>query len=165
MTAVICSFLSNFVIQKNKRLWQSIILQKKRVYQISQQENGFIQFTPQQDNAGLIIHSAGGIEAFLARCLEDPRSLEEISQDTALIVRMVRRNGMLDQEIHRSSSKPSAQQIEEAYLELIQQGVIEVNTRNLLTVMRHLNSVNWGSWELPSMDQSYQARQYFKFRK
>ena len=67
---------------------------------------------------------------------------------------------MLDQGFQRGASKPSAQQFEESYHELVQQGVIEVNTRNLLTVMRHLNSVNWGTWELPSMDQSYQARQH-----
>ncbi len=38
--------------------------------------------------------------------------------------------------------------------------VVETNRENLKTVMKYLNTLNWGVWQLPKMSIGYSAHQY-----
>lgn len=44
--------------------------------------------------------------------------------------------------------------------ELLSMSVIPVTTENLSLIINHLNTKNWGSWDLPKMSIGYAAHQY-----
>ena len=54
---------------------------KKNVYQITQREDGYVVFTPECENAGMMIFQRGGIENFLAACVDDERDYDEFVSD------------------------------------------------------------------------------------
>lgn len=132
----------------------------KKVFQVSQNEDGTLSFYPNEMNFRLLIHQAGGVEQFLTKCQESELSYDEFSaQYRAQLKKAREAQGNKDAERYEREYNESAAE----YATLVDQyngKPIDCTAENLRVVMRYLNARNWGSWELPAMTQSYTANQY-----
>ena len=134
-------------------------LTKKRVYQITQREDGYVVFTPECENAGCLIACHGGIENFLAACVDDEREYEEFVQDLQTL-RKLRNEAKALARMENAALQKN--RVEENYNKLLKDcdGVIPVTVENLTIVMKYLSYQNCGTWKLPRMSQGYSAHQY-----
>ncbi|MDY4406038.1 MAG: hypothetical protein SPE55_03100 [Sodaliphilus sp.] len=107
------------------------------------------------ENAGSFIVSQGGIEAILAKCVEVTE--EQFAED--------RKQLLLRHEQARQHSLGVAiakrKRHEEEYNAVFNGGgVVETTVENIRTLLRYLNDINWGVWQLPSMTIGYSCNQY-----
>lgn len=107
-------------------------------------------------NAGMMINQAGGIEALLASCEEvdniDGMLAELNSQKKAIRERANRERVRQAQEI--------ADRAKVEYEKTFSGEVTETNVENIGVLLRYLNTINWGIWELPKMTVGYKCAQY-----
>lgn len=111
------------------------------------------------DNAGLLIHSMGGIDKVLARCkdymLEEWKTKLKTEQEKIKADRKAARENLLNRRFKYQ------EQHEADYKALLEKNeVIETTVENIGIVLRYLNDCNWGSWELPQMTIGYSCSQY-----
>lgn len=111
------------------------------------------------DNAGLLIHSMGGIDKVLARCkdymLEEWETKLKTEQEKLKADRKAARENLLNRRFKYQA------QHEADYKALLEKNeVIETTVENIGIVLRYLNDCNWGSWELPKMTIGYSCSQY-----
>lgn len=105
-------------------------------------------------NAGSFIVSQGGIDAILAKCKEvtDEQFAEE------------RKQMLLCQEQAKKRSQELAlenrKRHEEEYNAVFNGGIAETTVENIRILLRYLNDINWGVWQLPSMTIGYNCNQY-----
>lgn len=105
-------------------------------------------------NAGLFIVSQGGINAILAKCKEV--SDEDFAKDRKQL-RLRHEQAMLrSQEIAIANHKRN----EEEYHAVFNGDTVETTVENIRTLLRYLNGINWGVWQLPSMTIGYSCHQY-----
>ena len=141
---------------------------KKQVYLITCNEDGSLSFLPHTANAGLIISSRGGIQGFLASCIEDERPFDVVSLDYATKKKM----------LATASASQKAQQsdiakmrIASAYNCMLQRYgmsidkmnkkiVIDATVENIYLLMRYLRTIPMSRWSLPTMSQSYSCSMY-----
>lgn len=133
---------------------------KKNVYQITKNDDGTVTFYPEDKNAGMIIMQRGGVQGFLSACIEDERDYEAFCQDFQRIKEA--------KEEHRSyirnqNAKVKAEAAKRYYLAMLEKyegKAIDTTAENLRILMRYLQTINWGVWELPRLTQGYSANQY-----
>ena len=132
---------------------------KKNVYQITQRGDGSLVFTPECENAGMMISQRGGIENFLAACVDDERDYDEFVSDK-LTLRKLRNEAKALSRMENAAIQEK--RAEENYNKLLNDcdGIIPVTAENLTIVMKYLSYQNLGIWKLPRMSQGYSAHQY-----
>lgn len=141
---------------------------KKKVYQITKNNNGTVTFFPEQKNAGSIIAQRGGVDSFLTLCISDERSYEEFVNERELIAR---KQQELREAMRQQSAKAEKESIIKAYNEMlsnygmsignIDKSVkIEATVENLYTLMRYMRIIPCGQWQLPTLSQGSSFNQY-----
>ena len=105
-------------------------------------------------NAGAFIVSMGGIESILNKC-EDmteeqyAEQLAEYKQEKETVAKIAA------ERIVRQEHKIKAE-----YDAAFSAEVTEATVENVTILLRYLNSINWGAWELPKMTIGYICNQY-----
>ena len=105
-------------------------------------------------NAGAFIVSMGGIESILNKC-EDmteeqyAEQLAEYRQEKETVAKIAA------ERIVRQEHKIKAE-----YDAAFSAEVTEATVENVTILLRYLNSINWGAWELPKMTIGYTCNQY-----
>lgn len=105
-------------------------------------------------NAGAFIVSMGGIESILNKC-EDmteeqyAEQLAEYKQEKETVAKIAA------ERIVRQEHKIKAE-----YDAAFSAEVTEATVENVTILLRYLNSINWGAWELPKMTIGYTCNQY-----
>ena len=106
-------------------------------------------------NAGSFIVSQGGIEAILAKCVEVTE--EHFAEDRKQLLLRHEQAKQHSQELALANRKRH----EEEYNAVFNGGdVVETTVENIRTLLRYLNDINWGVWQLPSMTIGYSCHQY-----
>lgn len=105
-------------------------------------------------NAGLFIVSQGGINAILAKCKEV--SDEDFAKDRKQLLLRHKQAKLRSQEIAIANHKRN----EEEYHAVFNGDTVETTVENIRTLLRYLNGINWGVWQLPSMTIGYSCHQY-----
>ena len=141
---------------------------KKNVYQITKNGDGTVTFFPEEKNAGAIIMQRGGIQGFLANCIEDARSYDEFKNDVQLVKQKQReyRDAMRLQ--NADAEKTAVANAYNAMLANYGMSIgdidrsIEIDTtkENLYTLMRYLRTIPLSMWQLPKLSQCDTANQY-----
>lgn len=104
------------------------------------------------DNAGLLIMSLGGIDGVLARC----KDVDADAYIAELNETQNRQHTAAEQKIMAQT-----QELETAYEATFTTGKAEANEQNILTLLKFLNTKNWGSWPtLPAMTIGYSVAQH-----
>ncbi len=121
--------------------------------------------TPHEyENAGALITSVGGIEKFLSMCVDEEHYKKTTDfyayqqTDQYKAAEKTRKNAINKAKTEREIRV--AKEREEAYNKLIQNGTIETNFENIATILKYLNTKNWGGWSLPKMTIGYSCNQY-----
>ena len=105
-------------------------------------------------NAGLFIVSQGGINAILANCKEV--SDEDFAKDRKQLLLRHEQAKQRSQELAMANRKRH----EEEYNSVFNGDVVETTVENIRTLLRYLNDINWGAWQLPRMTIGYICNQY-----
>lgn len=146
-----------------------VLVTKKQNYLVNQNEDGSLLITlgtdmPSIPNAGYLINSFGGVAGVMkavrtVECsFEDFKiSKEEANAEKLRVAKIVNEDRF---KIEAAKREQRNALIADEYNALKADGVIEVNASNLRTVLRYLNTCNWGSWTLPPLSISYSAHQY-----
>ena len=106
-------------------------------------------------NAGSFIVSQGGIEAILAKCVEVTE--EQFAEDRKQLLLRHKQAKQRSQELAMVNRKRH----EEEYNAVFNGGgVVETTVENIRILLRYLNDINWGVWQLPPMTIGYSCHQY-----
>ena len=145
---------------------------KRVIFRIEKNENGTLNIfreyasTKNQDfwqkdgrlfqNAGQLITQEGGIEALLGKCQE----IEDIVQyvHELNVEKKTIRDAAKAQRMNQTLME--AEKAKEAYETAFIQDVTESSPENIYTLLRYLNTINWGMWRLPKMTIGYACHQY-----
>lgn len=143
---------------------------KRFIYRIEENENGtlniFREYTKNMDfwqkdgslyqNAGLLITQEGGIEALLSKCEEivDVAQFVHNLNVEKKAIREAAKAMLMNQTLNEIAKA------KEAYEAAFSQEVTESTPENIYTLLRYLNTVNWGVWHLPKMTIGYSCHQY-----
>lgn len=118
------------------------------------------------DNAGWLINQLGGVDEVKERIFRvqpDAMSKEEcrvfiFERDEYL--KNLKKNQtkrQAEKEVERAKQRKADY---EALLERSENSVIETTYENIGIVLRYLNTINWGGWDLPKMTIGYSCNQY-----
>lgn len=135
---------------------------KRAIYSVSRNEDGTLTIIREYilnngywhkdgnlyRNAGLLIVQNGGVEALLSKC----EAVEDIKQHVQ----------SMNAE-RKASARWAAEdnmKAKEAFEAAFSQEVTEATPENISTLLRYLNTVNWGVWNLPKMTVGYVCHQY-----
>lgn len=140
---------------------------KKSRYWVIENEDGTLLITHDKrnsiDNAGLFILQMGGVETIKARLQGEDLTLE---QAEAWEAEHARQCAIAAQQAKERAKQKETEKYEkakhnyEALLATSQDGVIPTTYENIGIVLRYLNTLNWGAWELPKMSIGYSCHQY-----
>lgn len=140
---------------------------KKSRYWVIENEDGTLLITKNKknsiDNAGLFILQMGGVETIKARLQGEDLSLD---QAEAWEAEHARQCAIAAQQAKERAKQKEIEQVErakrnyEALLASCIDGIIPTTYENIGIVLRYLNTVNWGVWELPKMTIGYSCHQY-----
>ena len=141
---------------------------KKNVYLITKNDDGTLTFFPEEKNTGAIIMQRGGIQGFLAHCIEDSRPYDEFKNDVQLVKQKQReyRDAMRLQ--NADAEKTAVANAYNAMLANYGMSIgnidksikIDATRDNLYTLMRYLRTIPLSQWQLPKLSQGYTANQY-----
>lgn len=106
------------------------------------------------ENAGSFIVSQGGIEAILSKCKEVTD--EQFAEDRKQLLMRHEQAKLRSQELALANRKRH----EQDYNAVFNGGTIETTVENIRILLRYLNDINWGVWQLPSMTIGYNCNQY-----
>lgn len=137
------------------------LITKRRVLEVVNHNDGTINIL-KADGAQIAkldayIADMGGVDAVLSKTVKfdgsfadfiEKHTAEKIAQHHA------------DKAVRAAKTAEHNQLHAERWAALQTMTVIPVNEENLKTVMRELNSQNWGSWSLPKLSIGYKAAQY-----
>ena len=148
--------------QKYRRLQTST-----RILWVKENEDGSLFITDDFEksiwNAGLLINQLGGIDKVKNRLQGEELTKEEaktyIQERRAYIAEMKKNQAkrQVEKEIEIAKQRKANY---ESLLERSENGIIETTYENIGIVLRYLNTINWGGWELPKMTIGYICNQY-----
>lgn len=108
-------------------------------------------------NAGSLIITAGGIDGLLSQC-EEVEDIDAMIAELNVIKAEIRRKANAERERQQTAS---VSMVEDNYHRLFDgRDVVETNAETVYTLLRYLNTQNWGLWHLPAMTIGYQCNQY-----
>lgn len=91
---------------------------------------------------------------------DEPISLEDIIKGCGKFRTSLKK----EREEIKAENERRKKELQEEFLSIerkIKEGeVFESNLENIFKILRYLNSMNWGVWELPKMTIGYKANQY-----
>lgn len=105
-------------------------------------------------NAGSFIVSQGGIETILSKCKEVTD--EQFAEDRKQLLLRHEQAKQRSQELAMANRKSH----EDEYNAVFNGDVVETTVENIRILLRYLNDINWGVWQLPSMTIGYSCHQY-----
>lgn len=148
--------------QKFRRLQTST-----RILWVKENEDGTLFITDDFEkslwNAGLLINQLGGIDKVKNRLQGEELTKEEaeayMRERHAYNIEMRKNQAkrQAEKEIEKAKQRKADY---EALLERSENGVIETTYENIGIVLRYLNTINWGGWDLPKMTIGYSCNQY-----
>lgn len=105
-------------------------------------------------NAGAFIVSMGGIESILKKCedMTEEQYAEQLAEH--------KRKNEAAVKIAAEKVVEYEHQIKAEYDVAFSAEVTEATVENVTILLRYLNSMNWGAWELPKMTIGYTCNQY-----
>lgn len=141
---------------------------KKNVYLITKNDDGTLTFFPEEKNAGAIIMQRGGIQGFLAHCIEDSRPYVDFKNDVQLIKQKQREYREAMRMQNADAEKTAVANAYNAMLAIygmvigdIDKSIkIDATSYNLYVLMRYLRTIPLSQWQLPTLSQGYTANQY-----
>jgi hypothetical protein len=107
-------------------------------------------------DAGMFINQQGGPEALLAKA-------KWVNDLDAHVKWLNDRAKAEHEKAHDAAMKREAEREAEAkaeYDKVFANEVTETNAKSVYTLLRYLNTVNWGGWALPKMTIGYACHQY-----
>lgn len=141
-----------------------------RIMWVSENEDGTLfitqDFEKSINDAGLLIYQLGGIDEVKKRLLKvQPEEMTQEECENFLIERneylknlkKVQAQKEADREIERATKRKAEF---DALVARSENGVIKTTYENISIVLRYLNTMNWGSWDLPKMSIGYTCHQY-----
>ena len=147
-----------------------IVTRKKRVLEVRVNDDGTLFITEDGVNSihrpGSFVMSFGSIERVLSRCVESDLSLPEYRRQVHYVLRQdreQRKERKKEREATRAEREAERdRQRKEAFEQLLtdNNGVIPTTFDNIGVVLRYLNTMNWGGWELPKMTVGYRCNQF-----
>lgn len=131
----------------------------KKSFLVEQNADGTLLITKTStmkplENAGSFIVAQGGIEAILAKCKEVTE--EQFAEDRKQLLLRHEQAKQRSQELAMVNRKRH----EEEYNAVFKGDVVETTVENIRILLRYLNDINWGVWQLPSMTIGYSCHQY-----
>lgn len=131
----------------------------KKSFLVEQNPDGTLLITKTStmkplENAGSFIVSQGGIEAILSKCKEVTD--EEFLEDRKQLLMRNEQAKLRSQELALANRKCH----EDDYKAVFNGSTVETTVENIRTLLRYLNDINWGVWQLPSMTIGYTCNQY-----
>ena len=131
----------------------------KKSFLVEQNADGTLLITKTStmkplENAGAFIVSQGGIDAILAKCKEVTE--EQFAEDRKQLLLRHEQAKQRSQELAMANRKRH----EEEYNAVFNGDVVETTVENIRILLRYLNDINWGVWQLPSMTIGYSCHQY-----
>lgn len=109
-------------------------------------------------DAGILIGSIGGCDIFWQHCITREQYEEVIARREA--ERSPERVAARKEEKFRREAEIAASITAEFEKLKAEGSPIQTTPENIGVVLRYLNTMNWGAWELPAMSVSYSANQY-----
>lgn len=105
-------------------------------------------------DAGAFIGGAGGIDAILRRC-------EEMSEDEYLADVAARKAAKETAKAKSTQERLGYEEkLKAKYKAAFANETTESNIDNIKLLLHYLNTMNWGSWELPKMSIGYKCAQH-----
>ncbi len=131
----------------------------KKSFLVEQNADGTLLITKTStmkplENAGSFIVSQGGIDAILAKCKEVTE--EQFAEDRKQLLLRHEQAKQRSQELALANHKRH----EDEYNAVFNGDVVETTVENIRILLRYLNDINWGVWQLPSMTIGYSCHQY-----
>lgn len=132
---------------------------KHSSYIVEQNEDGTLRITKTStmkpiDNAGSFIVSQGGIAAILTNCKEV--SDEDFAKDR----KQLRLRYDFLQKHNQEVAMTEQKRYEAEYKAMFHGEVVETTHESIRTLLRYLNGINWGTWQLPAMTIGYTCGQH-----
>lgn len=106
--------------------------------------------------AASLIGSIGGVEKVLERC-------QEIDDIEAYVAARNESNKAANDKAKDNSARKAEerrQKHEEDYKKLFTNDVTEANADSVYVLLKYLNDINWGEWQLPTMTIDFSCHQY-----
>lgn len=148
-----------------------IFRMKRLILKVDQNENGTLAITreyystlkmdswekdgrPYRD-AEQLINANGGVEPFLAKCQDVyiDQYINELNTEKRTIRERANTERM-------NQVTGEIEKAKKAYDAAFSQEVTESTPENIFILLRYLNTVNWGVWNLPKMTIGYQCAQH-----
>lgn len=138
---------------------KKMYLTSKKSFLVEQNADGTLLITKTStmkplENAGSFIVSQGGIEAILAKCKEVTE--EQFAEDRKQLLLRHEQAKQRSQEL----AMANRERHEEEYKAVFNGSMVETTVENIRTLLRYLNDINWGVWQLPLMTIGYSCNQY-----
>lgn len=117
------------------------------------------------EKAGALISSVGGVDKFLSLCVDEEQYKKALDfyayQQTDEYKQAEKQRKEFATNVKAERENRIAKEREEAYNALLNSGsAIETNFENIATILKYLNTKNWGGWTLPTMTIGYSCHQY-----
>ena len=103
-------------------------------------------------DVGMFVKQRGGKDIFLSECA-DCDDLEDF------VTKQNKENEEFSN-TRKAIAEEIAKKQEEEYALAFANEVTECNKENIYLLLRHLNKINWGVWNLPKMSIGYSCNQY-----
>lgn len=153
-----------YITKPSRNTANGIIMKKmyftsKKSFLVEQNPDGTLLITKAStmkplENAGSFIVSQGGIDAILAKCKDVTD--EQFAEDRKQLLLRNEQARQHSQQLALANKKRH----EEEYLAVFTGETVESTIGNIRILLRYLNDINWGVWQLPSMTIGYTCNQY-----
>lgn len=103
-------------------------------------------------DVGMFVKQRGGKDIFLSECVD--------CDDLEGFVTKENKENEEFSNTRKAIAEEIAKKQEEEYALAFANEVTECNKENIYLLLRHLNKINWGVWNLPKMSIGYSCNQY-----
>ena len=107
-------------------------------------------------DAGMFIKQVGGVGRLLSECIE----VNDLDAYVAELNESARKEHEKNHQLAMEREERLAKEAEEEYHRIFANEVTETNAKSVYTLLRYLNTQNWGGWTLPKMTIGYACHQY-----
>ena len=123
-----------------------------REYSRKSRHGQWVKDSSKYADVGMFVKQRGGKDIFLSECA-DCDDLEDF------VTKQNKENEEFSN-TRKAIAEEIAKKQEEEYALAFANEVTECNKENIYLLLRHLNKINWGVWNLPKMSIGYSCNQY-----
>ena len=142
----------------------TLFISKTRVLDVQKNEDGTLLISNGDGKsisfAGSLIHSLGGIDAFMSKCVQSEKSAPEVAAERDVKAALTKDERDRQKIINQQAKEDYEKSIIKAYKELEKLDIIPTTIENISIILQYLNMQNWGTWKLPKMEIGYSCHQY-----